>query len=256
MADIRTLVVDDEPAARRGLRRLLDQEPRIAIVGEARNGQEAVALILEHRPDLVFLDIQMPELNGFEVIDAVSDAYLPAIVFVTAYNEWAVRAFEVQALDYILKPYEDTRLHQVVERAKARLSEAPEANLLERIQSVLRQSPEGGGYLKRLIVRETGTIQFISLDSVDWIEAVDYYVRVHAGKTTQLVRYTLNDLEKQLDPMRFMRVHRSAIVSVARVKEIRVAHQNQHEVVLTSGARVPLSRSKKTQLEDVLLRAD
>ena len=255
MADIRTLVVDDEPAARRGLRKLLDQEPGISVIGEARNGQEAVAMILELRPDLVFLDIQMPELNGFEVIEAVSDTFVPAIVFVTAYNEWAVRAFEVQALDYILKPYEDRRLRSVVERARLRLSEAPESDLLERIQSVLRQQPGGAGYLKRLIVRESGTVQFVSLDNVDWIEAVDYYVRVHAGKTTQLVRYTMSDLERQLDPMRFMRVHRSAIVNIAQVREIRVAHQNQHEVVLHSGARIPLSRSKKTPLEEVLQRA-
>ena len=255
MPDIKTLIVDDEPAARRGLHTLLSNADGIELIGEARNGREALDLILTHRPDLVFLDIQMPEMTGFDVVEALRGVYMPAIVFVTAYDEWAVRAFEVQALDYILKPFEDERLFAVLQRVKAYFASAQPADFMSKVQALLSERMGATRYLTRLLVRESGTVSFIPLDEVDWIEAADYYARVHTGKKTQLVRYTMNDLEKQLDPQQFLRVHRSAIVNVARVKEIRIAHQNHHAIVLSGGTTVPLSRSKKDLLEDVLTRA-
>ena len=255
MREIRTLIVDDEPAARRGLHALLSDESGIELVGEARNGREALEMILEHRPDLVFLDIQMPEMNGFDVVEALNGIYMPAIVFVTAYDEWAVRAFEVQALDYVLKPFEDERLQTVLNRVKAYFADTEPTDFMDKVQALLSERLGATRYLTRLLVRESGTVSFIPLDEVDWIEAADYYARVHAGKKSQLIRYTMNDLEKQLDPQQFVRVHRSAIVNVSRVREIRVAHQNHHAILLSSGASVPLSRSKKDLLEDVLTRA-
>jgi two-component system, LytTR family, response regulator len=255
MSDISVLIVDDEPAARRGLKRLLAQEDGLAIVGEARNGREAVEKIEELRPDVVFLDIQMPELNGFEVLHAVRTEPLPVIVFVTAYDEWAVRAFEVEALDYVLKPFEDARLQAVVKRVRHRMREPGRDDVLQRVRALLAERGAAPRFLTRLLIRESGVVQFVELDTVDWIEAADYYARLHVGGRAQLVRYTLNQLEQQLDPSRFVRTHRSAIVNVAAIKEIRVAYQNQHAVVLKSGATVPLSRSKKERLEEVLVRA-
>lgn len=255
MPEINTLIVDDEPAARRGLRGLLSKEPGIAVIGEARHGREALEKILQLRPDLVFLDIQMPEMNGFDVIEALGERFMPAIVFVTAYDEWAVRAFEVQALDYILKPFEDERLHGVLRRVKAHFASAEPTGFMQKMQALLADRPNGPRFLTRLLVRESGSVHFIPLDEVDWIEAADYYARVHAGKRTELVRYSMSELEEQLDPQQFVRVHRSAIVNVSRIREIRVAHQNHHSIVLSTGVSIPLSRSKKEMLEEVLTRS-
>ncbi|HUP87824.1 MAG TPA: LytTR family DNA-binding domain-containing protein [Longimicrobiales bacterium] len=232
------MIVDDEPAARNGIRKLLALDADVEVVGEARDGKEAIALINELRPDLLFLDVQMPEANGFDVLEAVAPNAVKAVVFCTAYDQHAVRAFEVQALDYLLKPFEDERFRAVLERAKDRISS---------------MSPEG--YVTRILVRESGTVTFVAVDSLDWIESADYYVRLHSGSKNQLVKYTLNDLERQLDPKRFLRVHRTAIVNVSRVKEIRIDYQNRHVVVLGNNVVVPLSRSRKAELEEALARA-
>jgi two-component system LytT family response regulator len=255
MADIRTLVVDDEPAARRGLRVLLEAEPGFQVVGEARHGGEALELIRQLRPQLVFLDIQMPEMTGLEVVEALRGDFMPVIVFVTAYDEWAVRAFEVQALDYVLKPFEDARLQAVLQRVRAYLRTAQPQDFMQKMEALLASARSAPDFLSRLLVREAGTVHFIPLTEVDWIEAADYYARVHAGQTSQLVRYTLNDLEKQLDPRQFMRVHRSAIVKLSRIKEIRLAHNQQHTLILNTGSTVPLSRGKREQLEAALAHA-
>ena len=256
MPEIRALIVDDEPAARKGIRRLLTDDDEIEVIGEARDGKEAVELIRSLQPDLLFLDIQMPEMTGLDVIEAIGPRAVRAVIFVTAYDQWALRAFEVQALDYILKPFEDDRFRAVLQRAKEHLRKARTDDLGERIEALLAaRRAEPGSWLSRILVKEGGTVTFVPVDQLDWIEAADYYTRLHAGKETQLVRYTLNDLERQLDPQRFVRVHRSAIVNVTRVKEIRLDYQNHHIVVLSNGTRVPLSRSKKELLEEVLSRA-
>ena len=252
--DITVVIADDEPAARRGLKRLLAAEPGVKVVGEARHGGEAVAMIESLRPDAAFLDIQMPELNGFEVIEAL-EGELPLVVFVTAYDEWAVRAFEVQALDYVLKPFEDERLHAVVQRIRARLAAAQPADMVARVRALLAERAEQPRVLTRLLVREGGVVQFVELSDVEWIEAADYYARLHMGDKTRLVRYSMNDLELQLDARHFLRVHRSAIINISAVKEIRVAHQNHHTIMLKSGAAVPLSRARKDVLEEALTTA-
>ena len=261
--EIRTVVIDDEPVARAGVRKLLRDDPDIMVVGEAGNGLDAIKLIEEAQPDLVFLDIQMPELNGFGVLEAVGPRRIPAVVFVTAYDQFAIRAFEAQALDYILKPFEDDRFLTVLERAKEQVRRSRSSELGDRLEALLtayaaNNSTGGaapGGYLARILVRDSGTVTFQPVEAIDWIEAADYYAKLHVGDAVQLVRYTMNELERQLDPRRFVRVHRSAIVNVLRVKEIRVDYQNHHVIVLRNGTRVPLSRSRKESLEDILSRA-
>jgi two-component system, LytTR family, response regulator len=261
--EIRTVVIDDEPVARAGVRKLLRDDPDIVVVGEAGNGLDAIKLIEDEHPDLVFLDIQMPELNGFGVLEAVGPRRVPAVVFVTAYDQFALRAFEAQALDYILKPFEDDRFLTVLERAKEQVRRSRSSELGDRLEALLTAyathnatgGAAPGGYLARILVRDAGTVTFQPVDAIDWIEAADYYAKLHVGDAVQLVRYTMNELERQLDPRRFVRVHRSAIVNVLRVKEIRVDYQNHHVIVLRNGTRVPLSRSRKDSLEEILSRA-
>ena len=256
MNKIRTLVVDDEPAARKGVVRLLQQDPEIEVVGEASDGQSAVEAIRTLQPDLLFLDVQMPELDGFQVLETVGPGAVKTVVFVTAYDQFAVRAFEVQALDYLLKPFEDERFELVLARAKGHVR-AANAPIEDRIQALLASYAQRGAtadYLTRIAIKEGGTVSFVAVDTVDWIEAADYYARLHAGSTSQLIRYTLNDLERQLDPRQFQRVHRSAIVNLKRVKEIRLDYQNRHVIVLTNGTRIPLSRSKKDAIEEAISR--
>ena len=262
-AEIRTVVIDDEPVARAGVQKLLRDDDEVVVVGEAGNGRDAIRLIEELQPDLVFLDIQMPELNGFEVLEAIGPRQVPALVFVTAYDQFALRAFEAQALDYILKPFEDDRFLAVLERAKEQVRRSRSSELGDRLEALLSAyaahnasvPAPPAGYLTRILVRDSGTVTFQPVDAIDWIEAADYYAKLHVAEKVELVRYTMNDLERQLDPRRFVRVHRSAIVNVLRVKEIRLDYQNHHVIVLRSGTRVPLSRSRKEVLEEVLSRA-
>ena len=265
MAEIRVAVVDDEPVSRAGVQKLLRTDPEVEIVGEAGNGRDAVALVRRSEPDLLFLDIQMPELNGFDVLAELGPQNMPVTVFVTAYDQFALRAFEVQALDYLLKPFEDERFLIVLRRAKDEVRRARREELGDRLEHLLTSyvahsaNPSAGPvrspFLTRIIVREGGTVTFLPVDEIDWIEAADYYAKLHSGNFVQLVRYTMNELERELDPDCFVRVHRSAIVNVSRVKEIRVDYQNHHVVVLRSGLRVPLSRRRRDVLEGIMSRA-
>jgi two-component system, LytTR family, response regulator len=250
---IRTLIVDDEPVARRGVRRLLSRDAAIDIAGEAANGAEAVAMITTLRPDLVFLDVQMPELNGFDVIDRVGVAAIPVVVFVTAHDDFALRAFDVQALDYLLKPFDDERFATVLERAKLQVRFRRDGQLAQRLEALLADHAErGAAPISRIMVKNAGVVFFQPVDDVDWIEAADYFVKLHAGGKVHLVTDTLADLERRLDPARFMRVHRSAIVNLSRVRELRLDYQNRHMIVLTTGERVPLSRSRREAFEQAL----
>ena len=262
MNEIRVVVVDDEPVARAGVQKLLRSDPDFEIVGEAGNGRDAVALIQRVEPDLVLLDIQMPELNGFDVLSAIGAQNAPVIVFITAYDQFALKAFEVRALDYLLKPFEDDRFRMVMQRAKEEVRRGKQSELSDRLESLLVEytartpprsdSTDSRGYITRILVRDGGTVTFQPVEGIDWIEAADYYAKLHVGEAVQLVRYTMNELESQLDPRRFVRIHRSAIVNAARVKEIRVDYQNHHVVVLHNGKRVPLSRRRRDLLEAVM----
>jgi two-component system LytT family response regulator len=239
---LRAVVVDDEPLARDTVRRLLERDPGVEVAGLA-SGVDAVAMIERTSPDILFLDVQMPEVDGFDVLEAVGADAVPAIVFVTAYDEYAVRAFDVHAIDYLLKPFDDARFARALARAKERvLSGLPDA----RLAALLRQrSP----YLRRFLVRKRDRVVVVAAEDVDWIEAADYYASLHVGDTAHLLRESLNELEQRLDPERFVRVHRSAIVNVARVREIHPLFHGDGALVLAGGARVKLSRARRDQFE-------
>jgi two-component system LytT family response regulator len=231
---IRAVVVDDEPLARAGLRALLEDDPDMVVVAECANGHEAVAALRAHAPDLVLLDVQMPGLDGFGVVREIGADRMPVVVFATAFDQYALQAFEARALDYLLKPFTDERFRDVLGRAK---------------EQVRQRRPGAPGMPSaapaRLEVRLGNRVVFVRIDDVDWVEAADYYVRLHVGPASHLVRETMQELEARLDGRRFVRVHRSAIVNVERVRELRTVAAGRHEVVLRDGTRLPLSRSRR-----------
>ena len=246
---LRTLIVDDEAPARRRIRRLLGAERDIVIAGECGDGDAALALIARERPDLVFLDVQMPERGGFDVLKALPPAPLPAILFVTAHDRYALRAFDVHAVDYLLKPFTAERFRTAMARARDWVSLKTAGAGVESLAATLRSQP---AYVSRLPVRTaTGTV-FIDLASVDWMDAADNYVRLHVRDREYLVRETLASLETQLDPARFVRVHRSAIVQLDRVVEIRAETHGDAEVRLRDGARVAVSRTWRAHVQEAL----
>jgi two-component system LytT family response regulator len=260
---IRTLVVDDEPVARAGMRRLLEADAELEIVGEAGDGRAAAEAIRTLRPDLLLLDVQMPEMDGFEVLETVGVDSVRAVIFVTAYDRFAIRAFEVQALDYVLKPFDDERFACVIERAKRHVRRERDDDLAARLSALLaRYEPAGNAAparapkrkvgLARIMVKDGGRVFFLPVEEIDWIEAADYYARLHAGKSTHLVRESLASLEASLDPAHFVRIHRSAIVNVDRIRELRPDWRNHSTVVLASGERLPVSRSRREALERAL----
>jgi two-component system, LytTR family, response regulator len=242
------LIVDDEILAREGLRLLLTGDPDITVVREAVNGREAVESIRRDRPDLVFLDVQMPEMDGFGVLREVGLDRMPPVVFVTAHDEYAIRAFETSALDYLLKPVTAARFAQSLARAKARIGSADKATdhiiaLLETIASPTR-------YLERLAIRSTGKTSFVNVDELAWISAAENYVELHTeDATTHLLHVGINTLEKSLDPTRFLRIHRSTIVNVSRIKEMRAAEHGEYVVVLHNGVRLQSSRTYHAKLK-------
>lgn len=261
-AAIRTLVVDDEPLAREGLRLLLAADPEVSVVGEAGNGPEAVRLIREQRPDLVLLDVQMPELNGFEVLSHLGPGEVPAVIFVTAYDRYALRAFDIHALDYLLKPFRDDRFHDAIGRAKAQIRLARMSDLSQRLMSVLSTYGERDGapapapaptpterWVRRLAIRDSGRVVFLDVDEIEYIEAADYYVQIHAGGKAYLHRETMQGLEARLDPERFMRIHRSAIVNSSRIRELRSEGRRDLVVVLTGGAELRVARSHREKFQ-------
>jgi two-component system LytT family response regulator len=232
---IRALIAEDEPLARRRLVRLLDQREDVEVVGAAKNGEEAVRLIADLTPDLLFLDIHMPELSGFEVLSAIGDAPMPSVIFTTAYDEYALRAFEVHALDYLLKPFDAERLHASVDRA-ARIASRGAQKFLETM-----------AVPRRFVVRTPGRIVFLPIAEIDFVEAADNYVYLHAGRERHLMRGSLKSLEKQLGP-RFKRVHRSAIVNIDAIQEMTSRAHGDYEVVLRSGKRLAASRTYASRL--------
>lgn len=244
---VRVLVVDDEPAARSGMSRLVAATPGFEVAGEAGDGEAAVELIASLRPDLVLLDIAMPGCDGFEVVRRVGPARMPAVVFVTAHDEWALRAFDVHALGYVLKPFEDARLRTALVRAAAARHGAALAAALE---SLIAPPPQPPANLEpRFEVRAGTRVLLVPVADVDWIEGAGYYSMLHAGSDTHLLRETMQALEQRLDPSRFLRVHRSAIIQLPRVRELRDAAS---EVVLQSGVVVPVSRSRRAALSAAL----
>ena len=240
---IRTLIVDDEPLARDRLRRFLAAEPEIEIAGEAGDGCEAVAAIRQLQPDLLFLDIQMPERDGFDVLRELDPDEMPVIIFVTAYDQYAVRAFDAQALDYLLKPFNRERFAQALARAKAQLRQETSDELRQRLFSLLEQLESERQYLERIVVKTTGRVFFLRTVEIDWIEAAGNYVRLHVGREAHLVRETMSRLEAQLDPRKFLRIHRSTLVNIERIKELQPMFSGDYNVVLQNGTELTLSRT-------------
>lgn len=250
---LRVLVVDDEPLARDRLRAALAAEPGVEVVGECPDGLEAVRAIGRLRPDLVLLDVQMPGLDGFGVIEAVGPAAMPPVIFITAWDDYAVRAFEVQALDYLLKPFDDDRLRAALTRAQEPRRETDELavrllHLLEQHAAGATAPPAGAAYAQRLMVRRGESIRYVPLAEVEWIEAADNYVRLHGSSGTHLVRMTLHELETRLDPAEFARVHRSAIVRLDAIREIRPWAGGDYLAVLKSGREVRISRTHRERV--------
>ena len=242
---IRALVVDDEPLARESLRLLIARDPEFTVVGEC-SGVDAPRLAGETKPDVLFLDIHMPELDGFGVVEQLAEGDPPLIVFTTAYDAYALKAFDVYALDYLLKPFDDGRFAETLARIKQRVQsgagQTPPEKLLQLLDSRERHP-------KRILVRVRDKIVVVRTADIDWIEAADYYASIHSGGGTFLLRETLNDLEKRLDPERFLRVHRSAIVNVDRVREIHPLFRGDCTLVLTDGTQVKLSRTRRGEFE-------
>jgi len=234
---IRALVVDDESLARRNLTVLLGGDPDIASVSECGSGLEAIGEIRKSRPDLVFLDVQMPECGGFDVLELLGGDLPPAIIFVTAYDEYALRAFDAGALDYLLKPFDDARFSRALSRAK---------NSLAHHVTVQPQAA------RRLVVRSRGQVLFLNAGDIDWIEAAGYYACLHVGSDTHIMRRSLSELEKDLGNERFIRIHRSIIVNLERIRGLEIQHGGEHEVVLNSKVRLQLSRRFRKGLQDRL----
>ena len=244
-ATIRALIADDEPLARRGILQLLAAHPDVAVVGESRNGREAARAIAELAPDLVFLDVQMPEMDGFAVLREVGAARMPAVVFVTAYDEFAVRAFEAQALDYLVKPVSEARFAAAIARARERVRAAEAVERARRLEALLAAQAERAMPTRRLVVPTAAGELVLDSAEIDWIQAADYYAAVHALGRRHLIRESLSSLEERLDPAQFARVHRSAIVRLDRVRELRAPALGETVLVLRDGTRVPVSRRRR-----------
>jgi two-component system LytT family response regulator len=249
---IRTLIVDDEPLARERLRQLLATESDIEVVGECGDGREAVEAIRRDSPDLVFLDIQMPELDGFGVLAGLGGVPQPEIVFVTAFNQHALRAFEVHALDYLLKPFDRERFQVALERARTRLAHARSGDLNRKLTALLAEMRPETKPVDRLAVKTGSKVLFVRTVDIDWIEAADNYISLHIGNETHLLRETMNAIESRLDPSRFLRISRSAMVNIERVRELQPMFHGDYAVILRNGTRLSLSRTYRDRLQQLM----
>jgi two-component system LytT family response regulator len=249
---IRTLVVDDEPLARERVMSLLQQETDVEIVGECSDGTQAVSAIQEQSPDLVFLDVQMPGCDGFEVIRNIGADRMPTVVFVTAYDEYALQAFEVHALDYLLKPFGKDRFQQTLRHAREALERRRAGDLGRRLLALVHDVKPDAPRVERLVVKSGGRVFFLRTDEIDWIEAAGNYVRLHLGTESHLFRETMNRMESRLDTRRFARIHRSRIVNTERIKELQPWFNGDYVVILRDGQRLTLSRGYREKLQQRL----
>lgn len=258
---MRAILVDDEPLARDRLRGMLAKESDIEIVAECGDGKEALQAIRKHNPDVVFLDIQMPEMDGFGVLGQLKADRMPEVIFVTAFDEFAVKAFEVHALDYLLKPFDRDRLREALGRARERQRAASPAGLTERIDALLasleaekekdKDRPDKPGP-DRLALKVDGRVIFLRPADIDWLEAQDNYVKVHVGREAHLVRDTLSNFESRIDPRRFIRIARSTIVNIDRVREMQPMFHGEYVVILHDGSKLTMSRGYRDTLQQYL----
>jgi len=247
---IKVIIIDDEALARQRLINLIKHYPDVQIVAECKNGFEAIEAIAEKQPDLVFLDVQMPEMNGFEVLAALDISDLPVVIFVTAFDDYAVKAFEINALDYLLKPFDRERFQAALIRARAEIERERGGDASRRLINLLRQNipqspPE---YLERISVKKGESFLFLRTDEIDWIEAEANYIRLHAGKESYIMRCTIGSMERSLDPKKFIRIHRSTIIKIDSIKEIYPWIQvGEYALSLKSGKQLTISRSYREQ---------
>ena len=251
MQRFKVLIVDDEMLSRQRIRRLLSLEPDCEVIGECESGGAAMRVLDAERPDILFLDIQMPEMNGFEVVEAITRSR-PLVIFTSAYDEYALRAFEVHAFDYLMKPFDRRRFREALHRARTHLSKersAPQEAGTATYENFApaRRAPD------RVAVRSNGRVVFIKIDEIDWIEASDNYVCLHCGKDNHLLRETMAEIESRLDPARFIRVHRSAIVNLDRIRELQPWFRGDYRVILRDGTELTLTRNHREKLESRLL---
>lgn len=258
MDKLKAMIVEDEPPAREGLRLLLARDPSIEVIGEAASGQQAVALIHALQPDLLFLDVQMPEMDGFAALEQVGVEATPLVIFVTAYDRYALRAFEAQALDYLLKPFTDERFFKALQRAKTQLAQARSQEWRQRLHGLFPQpqalpdTVDSSQPLERLLIKSGGRVSFLRVEEIDWIEAADYYVVLHVGAKTHLLRETIARLEARLDARRFLRIHRSTIVNLAQVQDWRPQDAGDFAVSLRDGTQLQCSRRRRKALEKAM----
>jgi two-component system LytT family response regulator len=257
-AVVRTVIADDEPLARRKLRILLDSEADVQVVAECRDGGQTVSAIRSYRPDLLLLDIQMPDRDGFQVLSEISSEEMPVVIFTSAYDQYAIRAFEAHALDYLLKPFDQGRLHQAIERARFELRQSKDReithrilDLLSRVKSDKQPVPESEG---RLVIKTKGRIVFLNLEEIDWVEAAANYVRLNSGKESYLFRETISRTSERLNPNHFIRIHRSVIVNVRKIKELIPVNSGEYIVVLKSGKELSCSRGYRANVEYLIER--
>lgn len=249
---IRVLVADDEAPARQRITDLLRNDSSVAALLEAADGLTTVEIIKNHMPDLLFLDVQMPEMDGLDVINSVGAERMPLTVFVTAYDQHAVRAFEANALDYLLKPFSDERLEATMVRVKRRMDDRSIREFGQRVIRMAATASSIGGRLDRLVVKSRGTTRFVPVVDIDWIEAAGVYVNLHVAGKEMLYRASLNDLANRLDPMRFIRVHRSAIVNIESILHLEPIAHGEFQIILKDGSQSRVSRTFRTQLEERL----
>jgi two-component system LytT family response regulator len=252
---VRVLVADDEPLARERLRVLLSREDWIEIVAECPDGPETIASIGKLQPDLVFLDVQMPGADGFEVIETVGPSRMPLVVFVTAFDHYALRAFDVHALDYLLKPFDRDRFQQALGRARQQLDRRTNGDLERRLLELVQDLKPASHRLDRFVIKAGGRVFFVRAEEIDWIEAAGNYVKLHVGAEAHLFRETMNALEAQLDSNTFFRIHRSHIVNIERIKELQPWFNGEYVVFLNDGTRLTLSRGYREKLQERIGRS-
>lgn len=253
---VRAIIADDEQLARKKLRILLESETDIEVVAECHDGGQTLSAIRAHHPDLLLLDIQMPDLDGFQVLSEISPAEMPVVVFTSAYDQYAIRAFQAHALDYLLKPFDQGRLHQALERARFELRRSNDREITHRILDLLSQvrsenqpAPDFDG---RLVIKTKGRIVFLNMDEIDWVEAAANYVRLNAGGESYLFRETISRTSERLNPNHFLRIHRSMIVNVRRIKELIPVNSGEYIVVLKSGKELSCSRGYRANVQHMI----
>ena len=249
---IRTLIVDDEPLGRERIRTLIGDDADIEVVDECSDGKQAVAAIQRTNPDLVFLDVQMPEMDGFGVLEAIAGDRMPAIIFVTAYDRYAVQAFEVHALDYLLKSFDRDRFQDALLRAKKRIQNSPIGPWNERLAGLLEDLQNRQTHVTRFVIRSGGRIVFLRVEEIDWLEAAGNYVSIHVGRDRHLLRGTLQSVLERLDPAQFLRIHRSTVVNCNRIKELQPLFHGDYTVRLRDGTELTLSRNYRENVSGFL----